>query len=95
MSKLLSTAEDHSSLSVVLALGPDFFLQHLTGLYTTLRDTGVENETLETLAGKVRTPDLEGIKAELRRAVESLLLQAGELKLTPRAQQLLTEFSAR
>ncbi len=94
LSKLLSAAEDPSLMAMVLSLGTDFFLNRLTGLYSTLRDTGVELETLELLAVKTGAPDLEGIKAGLRLAVEALLYQAGEVKLTPRAQQLLADFSA-
>lgn len=94
LSSLLSADDAQSCLQVVLSLGADFFLQHLTGLYSTLRDTGVESDSIETLAAATGEPNLDEIKSALWRTVENLLQQAGEFKLTPRAKQLLAELSA-
>lgn len=92
LSTLLTTDESGFHLSVVLALGANFFLDQLPALYSTLKEAGVEVDKLVPAA-----PDggshqqLAAAKKQLQSALCQLEEQAGAVKLTPRAQALLAE----
>lgn len=95
LSALLATDEEGYNLPVVLALGSHFFLEQLPALYTTLKEAGVEVEKLTASA-----PDedlhrkLTAAKKNLKSALFHLEQQAGAVRLTPRAQDLLAALFA-
>ena len=91
LSALLAADEDGSNLSVVLGLGSHFFLEQLPALYCTLKEAGVEIEKLTPSASEGGFHQkLAAAKKSLKSALFHLKQQAGAVRLTPRAQELLT-----
>jgi ATP-dependent exoDNAse (exonuclease V) beta subunit len=98
LSALLSEDQEKVALQTVLTLGSHFFLEDLTSLYSTLKDTGKDIAEVEDLTEKNCSDDEEEpgvIKCRLFRQVEEVLDQAHGLKLTPRAERLLLGLSSR
>ncbi len=95
LSALLAADDDGFNLSVVLALGTHFFLEQLPTLYSTLKEAGVEVEKLAPSAPEGEFDrKLAAAKKELTSALFHLQQQAGTVRLTPRAQELLTTLFA-
>jgi ATP-dependent helicase/nuclease subunit A len=88
LSNLLAEDVTGANLSVVLALGTRFFLEQLPTLYTVLREAGAEIDRLDAATLSCGTP-LEKIKTQLVEALNRLRQEAVNVKLTPRAQELL------
>ncbi len=88
---LLAEDEKGANLPVVLALGSKFFLEQLPALYSVLRESGVEIESL-SLDGSLPEAGakLVKIRNRLTSALFRLKQEATEVKLTPRAQEMLT-----
>ena len=96
LSALLTGDEAKSMLQVVLSLGSNFFLENLTGLYSALKDAGEEIETLSARGEATRNEtDLEELKSKLFSEIELLKNKSCDLKLTSRAEQLLSDFFSR
>lgn len=90
LSAFLAADEKGTRLPVVLALGSRFFLEQLPALYSVLREAGADLEKLEA-AGvpPAAGTEPETIKAQLASALSRLGQEAAEVKLTPRAREML------
>lgn len=95
LSTLLATDEEGDHLPVVLALGSHFFLEQLPALYSTLKEAGVEIEALTPSAPEEESSvPLGSLLKGLKSALFHLEQEAATVKLTPRAQELLTTLFA-
>ncbi|HBL35820.1 MAG TPA: hypothetical protein DDZ55_03325 [Firmicutes bacterium] len=91
LSCLLAADQDGTNLPVVLALGAEFFLRALPALYTVIKEAGAEIPSLSPHALPAPSDaKLTDLKTKLKSGLFRLQQMAGEVKLTPRAQDLLT-----
>ncbi len=98
LSTLLTGDQEQVVLQTVLSLGTNFFLEDLTSLYSTLKDTGKDIAEIKDLSEMKRLDEEEepaAIKCKLFRQTEEVLDYARGLKLTPRAKHLLSGLSSR